>query len=332
MNFNEHYVSILNARSPEELFPDVRTAADLRKAVRRLSAAVHPDVNPQNTGDAEAAFKRMTTWAERAALKIKAGDWRDGKLTAEFEFKTGVARYAAFGLFRREALFDSIDVTADGRTALLHVARVNRYEPTVANAIRAIKNLGGSGSPTFIDYLKLRGREVYVTTPVPHGFVTLASLMDAASVGRPPSKLPPFIPEDGIPPAVLLPCVPSLLLTLIRLSRFDLLHGAINPSTWWVNLETSESYLTDWHYSVRRGEVVAYQNDTYAGLSPWEIREKRITDRGTDLAAVMLVLRAAFGCHRQPAPLEQLIQSHLCENRERPSDPVACLLKIRELL
>lgn len=330
MNFNEHYVRILNARAPEDLFPGVRTAEGLHKAARKLAAAVHPDVNPQNPVDAEAAFKRLTTWTERAAQKLEAGTWRDGKPTAEFAFRTAASTYEVYGLSRREALFDSIDVAADGRQALLHVARVDRYGPLVASAIRALKNLDGVGAPVLLDYLRLRGREVYVTTPIPQGFVTLASLMETAEVGS-LSQLPPFLPDDGVPPAVLLPCVPSLLRTLIRLSRFDLLHGAINPSTWWVNLERSESYLTDWHYSVRRGEVVAYQNDTYAGLSPWEVKEKRITDRGTDLASVMLVLRAAFGGCRQPAPLEQLIASHLCENRQRPSDPVACLARIREL-
>lgn len=318
MNFNEHYIRILNARAPEDLFPDVGTAEGLRKAVRKLSAAVHPDVNPHNTSDAEAAFKRLTTWAERAAQKLKAGTWRDGKPTAEFAFRTGVAAYEAFGLFRREAMFDSIEVAADGRQALLHVARNDRYEPRVASAIRAIKNLDGAGSPAFIDYLKLRGREVYVTAPIPKGFVTLESLMEAA--------------PHGIQPVALLPCAYSLLGILARLSRFDLLHGAINPSTWWVDPATSDSYLTDWHYSVRRGEVIVYQNKTYAGLSPWEVKEKRITDRGTDLASVMLVLREALGTSDIPKKLDRLILSHLCENRTRPSDPVACRRQIRELI
>jgi hypothetical protein len=318
MNFNEHYIRILNARAPEDLFPDVSTAEGLRKAARKLSAAVHPDANPQNTADAEAAFKRLTTWTERAAQKLQAGTWRDGLPTAEFAFRTTTSTYQVFGLARREALFDSIDVAVLGLPALLHVARNERYETLVPHAVRALKSLSGAGVPDFVECARLRGRAAYVTAPIPKGFVTLASLMEAA--------------PHGIQPAALLPCTYSLLGILARLRRFDLLHGAINPSTWWVDPSTSDSYLTDWHYSVRRGEVIVHQNETYAGLSPWEVKEKRITDRGTDLAAVMLVLREALGTSDIPKNLDRLILAHLCENRNRPSDPVACQRQIRELI
>ena len=318
MNFNETYILILNARAPEDLFPCVDTVEGLRKAVRKLSAAVHPDANPHNASDAEAAFKRLTTWAERAAQKLKAGTWRDGKPTAEFAFRTPTSTYEVYGLARREALFDSIDVSMMGLPALLHVARSERYEALVPNAVRALKSLNGAGVPDFVECVRLRGRAAYVTAPLPKGFVTLASLMEAA--------------PHGMQPAVLLPCTYSLLGILARLSRFDLLHGAINPVTWRVNLATSDSYLTDWHYSVRRGEVIVYQNETYSGLSPWEVKEKRITDRGTDLASAMLVLREALGTVDIPRKLDRLLLSHLCENRTRPSDPVACQRQIRELI
>lgn len=318
MSFNDTYMLTVNAHSPEELFPDVRTAAELKKAVRKLSAVLHPDANPQNPVDSDAAFKRLTTWAARAALKIRDGTWRDGKPSAEFAFRTNGGLYEVFGLSRREALFDSIDVAKDGEPALLHIARAEKHEALVANALRALRASNLTGVPVYVDSVKLRGRVAYITTPIPRGFVTLDSLMAAAPA--------------GLQPAAILPSVYSLLTTLTQLSALALLHGAINPSTWWICPETSESYLTDWHYSVRRGEIIAHQNDTYMGLSPWEVREKRITDRGTDLAAVMLVLREAMGASPVPLKLNQLILAHLRENRTRPSDPAACRRQIREFI
>lgn len=325
MSFNEEYVRIVSARSPEELFPEVTTIAALKKAVRRISSIVHPDINPQNQMDADAAFKRMTTWAQRAEQKIKSGRWRDGQPFAEFQFRTTRGRYDVFGLSRREALFDSIDAAlaesedsgVEGNV-LLHVARLTRYENLVESAYRSLDRLYNNNKfPMVLDVLRLNGRSAYVTTPTPPGFVPLSKIMETA--------------PDGIAVADML-CYSESLLRLLELTaKEDVVHGAINPSSWWVCPSDGSSFLTDWHYSVRRGQVVAYTNETYAGLCPWEVRERKATDRGTDTAAMMAVLREVVGLHKLSDSLFRLIHEHLREVRNRPDDPVDCRRKIRAI-
>lgn len=318
MNFNETYVSIINARAPESIFPEVSTLVGLKKAVRKLAAIVHPDVNPQSAVDADIAFKRLTTWSERAERKIKNGTWGDGKPTAEFMFRTQVGDYGVFGLSRREALFDSLDASVNDTPVLLHVARLTRYELLAAKAAKALRQLGGGGFPTVVEVLKLGGRSAYITSSMPDGFVPLSSVMEAH--------------PRGVSVAEMLRYTQSMLRLVARLVSLDLVHGAINPSTWWVHPVTTDSYLTDWHYSVRRGEVVEYQNGTYAGLSPWEVRDMKATDAGTDLASVMLVLREALGAMDVPKDLVAMIGEHSREGRARPADPGACQRRIHALL
>lgn len=318
MNFNETYVSIINARAPETLFPEVTTLAGLKKASRKLAAIVHPDVNPQSAVDADIAFKRLTTWAERAERKLKDGTWGDGKPTAEFKFRTQVGDYGVFGLSRREALFDSLDAEVNDTPVLLHVARLTRYELLAAKAVKALRQLDGGGFPTVVEVLKLGGRSAYITGAIPEGFVPLSSAME----GNP----------RGVPVAVMLRYAQSMLRLVDRLAAAGLVHGAINPSTWWVHPVTTDSYLADWHYSVRRGEVVEFQNGTYAGLCPWEVREMKATDAGTDLAACMLVLQESIGAMDVPKDLTAMFSEHSREGRARPTDPGACRRRIHAML
>ena len=318
MSFNETYVSIINARAPETLFPEVTSSTGLKKAVRKLAAIVHPDVNPQSAADADIAFKRLTTWAERAARKLEDGTWGDGKPTAEFRFRTQVGDYGVFGLSRREALFDSLDVEVDGAPVLLHVARLTRYELLASKAVKALRQLDGGGFPTVVEVLKLGGRSAYITGAIPEGFVPLSSVME----GHP----------RGVPSVEMLRYTQSMLRLVARLMSVGLVHGAINPSTWWVHPVTTDSYLTDWHYSVRRGEVVEFQNGTYAGLCPWEVREMKATDAGTDLSAVMLVLQEALGAMDVPKDLAAMLSEHSREGRARPADPGACQRRIHAML
>lgn len=318
MSFNETHVSVISARAPETIFPEVTTLTDLKKAVRRLAAILHPDANPHSVSDADVAFKRLTVWAERAGQKIKSGSWGDGKPTAEFKFRTKVGDYGVFGLSRREALFDSLDASVNDVPVLLHVARLTRYELLAALAAKALRPLGGVGCPTVVEVIKLNGRSAYVTDPIPEGFVTLASIM--ASYPR------------GLPLLMLLHYTQSMLGLVARLATQGLVHGSINPITWWVHPTTTASYLTDWHYSVRRGEVVEYQNGTYAGLCPWEVRAMKATDAGTDLAAVMLVMQEALGVSDAPRELFNIISEHLREGRARPTDPAKCQWKIQAIL
>ncbi len=319
MTFNEYQVLLgATARSPEDVFPDVTDLEQLSKASRKIAAAVHPDVNPQNTADADVVFKRLKVWEQRAEEKIKAGTWGDGRRYPEFSFRAGSGiRYDVFGLSRREALFDSLEVASGDNDLLMHVARKERYESLINTTVHILKIMAGRGAPRLVDVISLQGRKSYVTTDIPEGFVTVASVMEAH--------------PDGVPPRMMIPWVCSLL-SVIKLAQHGMyVHGSINPATWFVHKVTAASLLVDWHYATMIGKPVVYSNATYDAYLPWEIREEKPVDRGTDMAAAMMVFKSAIGVQDTPIELDDLVHEHFREGRARPTDPDATYARLARI-
>lgn len=313
--FNEAQLLLCgSAKSPEEAFPSVSQRADLPKAVRKLAAVVHPDANPGNASDAEVAFKRLMTWSERAEEKFAAGTWGDGRPYPELEFRTGSGVYQVFGLARREAMFDSLSSSLNGKDVLLHLARSARYEPLIDEASRIHAALRGAGALTFVEKITMRGRKALVTGAVPDGFVSMESVM----LSNP----------DGVPLRDLMCYAESALRTLARIVTADVVHGSINPATWWVNPTTQESLLLDWHYMTRITLPVAYVNSTFEMYCPWEVREQKPTDRGTDMAALVAVIREAAGVQHTPRKFDDLVSDHMREGRARPTEAPLCIERV----
>jgi hypothetical protein len=317
--FNEASMLLCgSAKSPEEVFPEVARREDLAKAVRRLAAVVHPDANLDSAADANVAFNRLTTWAERAEEKFKAGTWGDGRPYPELTFKTAAGVYRVFGLDRREAMFDSLAASLEDRDVLLHMARTARYEPTISKASQLLRALRGDGALEFVERITVGGRTALVTGTVPEGFVSMESLM----LSNP----------NGMPVRDVLRYALSVLRIVQRVVSADVVHGSINPATWWVRPDTAESMLLDWHYMTRITQPVEYVNSTFDMYCPWEVRDQKPTDRGTDMAAVMIVVREAVGVQPTPADFDLLISDHMREGRARPTDAAFCIQRVSGII
>ncbi len=319
MNFRELEVLLLTgARSPEAVFPGVSDVDGIGKASRKLAAIVHPDVNPQNATDAAEAFRRLTTWTDRAVEKMKAGNWGDGKPYPEFSFAVAkVGQFNVFGLHRREALFDSFDVERGGTPLLLHIPRKPRYEPLAVNAARALRAMGGQGVPSLVLNLRLNSRLSYVTSRLPSNIIPLSSLMEDN--------------PDGVPVGRMLRLAMALMPVIQLAHKSLLVHGSINPLTWMVHEVGNHSYLTDWHYSTLFGNAVEYVNETYDCYCPWEVIEREPANRGTDLATVMKVVQLAIGQQDTPKTLDHLIAAHLREGPSRPTCPATCYKRLKAI-
>lgn len=318
MNFNELQLRLLQARAPEDVFPGVTNLADLKKSVRKMSAAVHPDANPTNTADAGTAFNRLSVWAERATAKMQSGSWGDGRLSASRTLTTERGEYEIHYLYRREALFDSLAATLNGDPVLFHVPRTPRYGNLVRQATLSLQALDGGSTPHWLDSHRLWDRVSYVTSRPADGLIPLEKVL----AGYP----------GGMDLRQALNYVSGLLRVLTKVGRAKLVHGALNPATVMVKPGTDVCYIADWHYSVATGHLVEYVNDTYASLCPWEVREHKYTDAGTDLAAGMLLLQDMVAPSEISKDLLYLIRDHTVENRNRPSDIGKCYAALQESL
>lgn len=315
MTFNEAQLLLLQAKSPEAVFEGINTPAELKKAVRKIAAVVHPDANPTNVADAEVAFMRLTAWSDRATAKMKSGSWGDGKPSAERSMRTEKGFYEIHYLYRREALFDSMAATLNDEPVLVHVPRVPRYENLIRQTLASLQALGGGSTPLAMDAARLKDRLSYTTTRPPEGMVSLESVMSAHPAGMDLTQAVGY--ASGI------------LRVLGKADLAHIVHGAINPTTVMVTPGTEACYLVDWHYSVPRGGVVEYLNSTYAHICPWEVRDSKRTDAGTDMAAVMMLLQEIIAPSEIPSSLLYLIRDHTVENRNRPADVNQCYRRLR---
>lgn len=320
MNFNEAQVILLNAHCPEDVFPAVNSLDELHKAVRKWTTDVHPDKNPSSRLDAEAAFKRLTEWKGRAELKLRAGTWGDRKPTTAAKVTTPLGVYEIHFLQRREALFDSMSATLNGEPVTVHIPRQPRFELQVPAAGHALRQMQGNHAPELVEVMQLTSRRAYSTRQPADQWTQVSTLMAEA--------------PKGLSLLLSLRITDALLEVVAKVQKVRIAHAAINPDTVWIRspMLVAPVYLSDWHYSADIGAPAVYFNDTYADYLPWEIREGKATDCGTDLAATMMLLQGMLGSGDAPFELRDLIYKHMREGRARPDDVNACRVQLRETL
>lgn len=319
MNFNQTHLRLLAATAAEQIFEHVHDAAALQREFRSLSKTVHPDHNPSNRADAEAAFRLLTAWQERADAKMRNGAWGDGEPHVVRIVTTLTGTYRVHHLLRREALVDAVAATLDGSQVELHIPRALRNSTCEPRAEAAsLSRLPGVFSPVLIETLRVGYRTVCATDRPP---------LLAKPVREWALRFP-----DGVPLRHALVYIDGLLAALKGASQRGLVHGSINPATCWVTPTPYRHYLIDWHYSVPIGGVVTHVNDTYREFCSWEVLDRKPVDLGTDLTSAMKLLQWLVGGQDAPIALQGVIVAHLREGRARPTDVDACRRKLQAIL
>jgi hypothetical protein len=321
VNFNQLHLHLLNARSAEQAYPGASCAADIHKADRDYKRTVHPDRNPNNLADAEAAYKLVTEWSRRAHAKLEAGTWGDGRPHVTATFTTKLGTYRAYHLLRRDAVMDVIAAALDDTEVELHMPRLPRDSVAASAAAESLVALsGGACAPTLIEKLRIGTRIANTISCPPPRLESLATHF---------AHFP-----DGVQARAAIVYFDGLLEALNVVGRAGRVHGSINPITCMVTPMPYRHYLTDWHYSVPRGGAVARINDTYREFCSWEVLDDkpRPTDAGTDLASAFKLLQWMLGTHDVPDALRAMIAEHLREGRARPHDIPACRQRLRKIL
>ncbi len=318
--FNTVHLRLLSSRSAEEVFPDVTDAKELHKEVRRLISVLHPDAMPSNQVDADSASKLLAVWEARAKEKLEKGTWRDGKLHVAATFRTRKGVYELYYPLRNDAVVNVYAASLAGNPIEVRTARWPRHQEALASEGHILNGLQGPGLPVLVESFRIGNTErtAVATSPIPSELVPLFDLLRDH--------------PEGLKPSHAIRYVDSLLEVLARAALHGVVHGSINPGTCWVRPRTAFSFISDWHYAVRRGGVITLVNDTYAEFCPWEVTDFKPTDAGTDLASVMKLLQWLVGVQDTPRQLQVLFAEHLREGRARPNDINQARLRLRQIL
>ena len=319
MNFNEACSLVRVAKKPEDVFPSAVYKRELAAAYRALAAVLHPDANPSRTRDAESAFQKLGEWRSRAERKMRDGSWGDGEPHVAVTLKDGSHAYELYGRLRKEALFDVCAASMDGAQVQIFAGNKPACELLLPATADHLRMLGGRNAPKLLAVPRLLKMPTYVTTRPPQDMVTIGSLMTARD-------------PVGLPLDHALRYTDTLLQILGPSRQLGIAHASVNPNTFWVRPHSEEGWLDDWHYSVRVGGVAPYVNETYAEFAPWEVQEGKPTDRGTDLAAAMKLLRAMVRVEDMSLELQHVIDDHMREGRARPVDADATRRRLRDIL
>jgi hypothetical protein len=300
---------VMSAAGARELFGTEEPA----RRFRRLAWLLHPDRVPAaDRPQATEAFIRLTTL------------WRGGHGTVirvrDAEYRLGVRAYTG-------DLADLYDVGAD---RLVKLPRQPANNDLMEREARALRLLADQGDPRYLPYVPRlvdsfrhhdtatgARRRVNVVAAAP-GLHSLAEVRAAY--------------PDGLDPRDAAWMWRRLLVVLGFAHRAGLAHGAVLPGHVLIQPAEHGVVLVDWCYSAMGADRVPAMVPAYADWYPAEVRDRRETGPGTDIAMASRCM-AWLMANRAPRELRRFAAGcALPSPRQRPDDAWRLLAELDELL
>lgn len=295
--------TIINAKSPEEVFGLVNDVKTLHKEFRRLSKIAHPDKNG-GSRESETAFNLLVVWYERAEYKIKKGTYgnvdalpntvniiskrgeyyvveliKEGNLANVYSALDKNTQPVVVKVTRNPA---NNDLARGELKSLKTIAEVNAGLPALANIPKIFDSfqINQDGKQkhvnVFEEYENIAGW--YSLEQVMNGYPEGLDLRDAAWM------------------------LNRLLSALLMAHQAGIVHGAIVPSHIMLHLPTHRGVLIDWSYAVNVGSKAKAVFPEMNDYMPPEILKREPLTFGTDLyMAAKLLLRLVGGEESLPA-------------------------------
>jgi hypothetical protein len=258
---------VMSAGSGRELFDAPEPARRYRELIRVL----HPDrvaagagADPGAAGAAEAFLRLTELWRTRDGVTIR---------TRDTGYRLGDRRYAG-------DLADLYDVGAD---RLLKLPRDPANNDLMERERRALRGLADRGDPRYLPYVP-RLVDSFRHRDQATGAQRRVNVLAAAPGLRPLDEVRDAYP-DGLDARDVAWMWRRLLVALGLAHRAGIVHGAVLPGH--VLIEPAEHgvVLVDWCYaSFGRGDRVPAMVQAFADWYPAEVRERRDSGPGTDIA------------------------------------------------
>jgi len=290
------FQTIINAKSPEEVFGAVAGLIELKKEFRRLSMLVHPD---RNNGSviAEQAFIRLVPLMEQAEYKMKKGTYGNpNAMSNSVNIKSKRGDYYIVDLIKEGDLtnvYCALDKNNIPVTVKVTRSPANNdLARNEANMLRQIveKNKGLPALahiPRLEDSFMLKDGSVQKNVNVFQG-------MEREDGWHSVQEIIEQNP-DGIDLRDAAWMLNRLYGALLMAHQGGVVHAAVVPSHIMLHLPSHRGVLIDWSYAVNEGSPAKALSPEIERFIPPEVKKKEPLTYGTDLYMAAKVLLELVG-------------------------------------
>ncbi len=290
------FQTIINAKSPEEVFGAVTNLDTLKKEFWRLSKLVHPDRNGGSV-IAEQAFIRLVPLMEQATYKMNKGTYGNpGALPNSINIKSKRGEYYIVDLIKEGDLTNAYSaLDKNNLPVTVKVTRspanndLSKNEVTMLRLINEV-NEGLPALwhlPRLIDSFKLKEGSIQKNVNVFQGMETSEGWYSVEAILQ---QNP-----NGIDLRDAAWMLNRLLGGILMAHQAGVVHAAVVPSHILLHLPSHQGVLIDWSYAVKVGSPAKAISPEIEAFVPPEVKKKEPLTFGTDLYMAAKVLLALVG-------------------------------------
>jgi DnaJ domain./Protein kinase domain. len=295
--------TIINAKSPEEVFGKVADLATLKKEFRRLSILVHPDKNDGSV-IAEQAFIRLVPLMEQAEYKMKNGTYGNPH-----------AMPNSINIKSKRGEYYVVDLIKEGDLANVYCALNKNNLPVTVKVIRSpINNDLGKSEVSILRLIDEANKGLPALGHLPRledsFMLKEGSIQKNVNVFKGMDKhegwhtVETIIQQnpDGIDLRDAAWMFNRLLGGILMAHQAGIVHAAIVPSHILLHLPSHQGVLIDWSYAVKTGSPAKAVSPEIERFIPPEVKKKEPLTFGTDLyMATKVLLELVGGENNLPA-------------------------------
>lgn len=294
--------TIINAKTPEQVFGKLADEKTLKQEFRRLSRIVHPDMNG-GAVKAETAFNLLVTWHGRAKFKLDNGTYGDENALAN-----------TINIVSKRGEYYIVELIKAGDLANVYLALDKNGQLVTVKAIRSHTNNDlGRNELTVIKAIEQKCGTLPTFGHIPMVLDSFQIRQDGAqkqvNVFRAMDRQGGWVTVEDVlqhyPEGIDLRDAAwmfnRLLGALLVTHQSGYIHGAVTPSHVMLHLPTHNGVLIDWSYAVKEGQTAKAVTPEMQDYMPSEILAKKPLSFGTDLfMAAKILLRLVGGENELP--------------------------------
>lgn len=316
---------------PEDVFGPAETNDDLHESYRILVKAVHPDtyVSLSRKALAEAAFKLLQDWYEKAVAKLEACTYGDRTAISRITITNGKNQYVVTSRLVSGNLSELYVGETAGKypKVVIKVARTPTVNDLLANEAKVLNSIKGENPvvyhvPYLLDAFQLvegkTRRQVNVMAWRRDGGVTFEEIRNAY--------------PNGIDPRDMAWMFNRLLAALMVSYDAGYVHGAVVPSHMMVYPKSHDGMLVDWSYSVKVGGTIKAIVPQWKLFYPSEVTAKQPADFSTDIYMAARCALYLVGTQPLPRLLKGLLNACLLGRAHRSRDVYELYKEYQEVL